>query len=355
MVEKEKKLQSVLNNTIDEKKIFGSSFGIKKDGQTWYGASGNISIDQPYFIASTSKLFTTAIILRLQSDGILHLSDTIDRYIDTSILTNLHVLNGVNYTKSITIQHLLSHTSGIPDYFQDKGKQGESLEKLLVSGKDQYWTAEQAIERSKAIKPLFPPGKEGKAHYSDTNFQLLGKIIETSTNKSYADNITDSILKPLHLSHTYLYSHEEDKNPQTLYYKTKELHIPKAMTSFGADGGVVSTTADMLTFIEAFFTGKLFPINYIGNLQQWNSIFFPMQSGIGIHLFKLPWFFNPTGSIPSFIGHSGLSGALAYYCPKENIYVVGTVNQVAHPEISFKTMIKLVQVIQKTTHFHTHE
>ena len=119
------------------------------------------------------------------------------------------------------------------------------------------------------------------------------------------------------------------------------------MISFGADGGIVSTTADMLTFIEAFFTGKLFPINYIGNLQQWNNIFFPMQSGIGIHLFKLPWFFNPTGSIPSFIGHSGLSGALAYYCPKENIYVVGTVNQVAHPDISFKTMIKLVQVIQK--------
>jgi hypothetical protein len=66
-----------------------------------------------------------------------------------------------------------------------------------------------------------------------------------------------------------------------------------------------------------------------------------MRSGIGIHLFKLPWFFNPIGTVPYFIGHSGLSGALAFYSPKENIFIAGTVNQVAHPDISFKVMIKL--------------
>ena len=110
---------------------------------------------------------------------------------------------------------------------------------------------------------------------------------------------------------------------------------------------MVSTTEDLLLFIEAFFTGKLFPSTYIEELQQWNKIFFPMRSGIGIHLFKLPWIFNPTGGVPYFIGHSGLSGALAYYCPKENIFVVGTVNQVAHPDIAFRTMIKLTQKVLK--------
>jgi CubicO group peptidase (beta-lactamase class C family) len=107
---------------------------------------------------------------------------------------------------------------------------------------------------------------------------------------------------------------------------------------------MVSTTDDMLVFIEGFFTGKLFPADHIEELQQWNRIFFPMRSGMGIHLFKLPWIFYPTGSVPTFIGHSGLSGALAFYNPKENLYIVGTVNQVAHPDLSFKTMIKLSQV-----------
>lgn len=70
-----------------------------------------------------------------------------------------------------------------------------------------------------------------------------------------------------------------------------------------------------------------------------------MLSGIGIHLFKLPRVFNPAGTIPDFIGHSGLSGALAFYSPKENLFIVGTVNQVAHPDISFRTMIKLTQIL----------
>jgi CubicO group peptidase (beta-lactamase class C family) len=119
------------------------------------------------------------------------------------------------------------------------------------------------------------------------------------------------------------------------------------MTSFGPDGGMVSTSSDMLVFIEAFFTGKLFPKSYIEDLQKWNKIFYPMQSGIGIHKFQLPKAFNPTGLIPVFIGHSGLSGALAYYSPRENLYIVGTVNQVAHPDMSFKTMIKLAQAVLK--------
>jgi CubicO group peptidase (beta-lactamase class C family) len=155
------------------------------------------------------------------------------------------------------------------------------------------------------------------------------------------------IINPLELTKTYLYQDPADTTPKALYYRSNELHIPKAMSSFGPDGGIVSTAADMLVFIEAFFKGKIFPALYIDELQVWNKIFFPMRSGIGIHLLKLPWFFNPTGAIPYFIGHSGLSGALAYYSPKENIFVVGTVNQVAQPEISFKTMIKLTQILKK--------
>jgi CubicO group peptidase (beta-lactamase class C family) len=347
MTEKEKSLQAVLDKTVDGKKVLGTSFAVKKDSLTWIGASGNLSKNQSYFIASTTKLFTTAIILYLKSIGKLAIEDKISIYLDTSILNDLHVYKGKDYSDKLTIKHLLAHTSGLPDYFQDKGANGKSLEDELISGNDQYWSFEQTIARTKSIKPLFIPGTKGKAHYSDANFQLLGKIIEIITNKSYSEYCNELIIRPLGMTKTYLYQDSTDNTPKTLYYKAKELHIPQAMTSFGSDGGIVSTSADMLIFIEAFFTGKLFPIEYINKLQIWNKIFFPMRSGIGIHLFKLPWILNPTGNIPYLIGHSGLSGALAYYSPKENIYVVGTVNQVAHPDISFKTMIKLIQILMK--------
>jgi len=345
--EKEKILQTILDKTVDGKKVFGTTFAFKKDTTIWQGSSGNLSKDQPYYIASTTKLFTTAIILKLKAEGKLYLDDKISNYIDTSILSGLHDYKGKDYSQELTIKHLLSHTSGLPDYFQGKGTSGISLENELTEGNDQFWTFEQAIEKTKNMPPLFAPGTKGKANYSDANFQLLGKIIETITQKSYSENCKEIIIQPLGLTKTYLYQDSTDKTPKTLYYKSNELNIPKAMTSFGADGGIVSTSTDMLIFIEAFFTGKLFPSAYIEELQEWNKIFFPMQSGIGIHLFKLPWFFNPTGAVPYFIGHSGLSGALAYYSPKENIFIVGTVNQVAHPDISFKTMIKLTQQIIK--------
>lgn len=338
---KENSLQNVLDHVVDQKRVFGTSFAIKNDHCVWTGASGNLTINQPYFIASTTKLFTTAIILRLIMEEKIRLNDNISRFLDDSVLKGLHIFNGADYSHQITVQNLLAHTSGLPDYFQDKGQGGKSLEKELMNGLDQYWTFEQVVDRTKAMKPYFVPGVKGKAHYSDTNFQLLGKIIENITTKTFSEICSAFIIKPLELSHTYMYNDAADSTPKKLYYKAKELNIPNAMTSFGADGGIVSNSTDMLTFLESFFKGKLFPAEYINQLQVWNRIFYPIKSGIGIHLFKLPWFFDPKGAIPYFIGHSGLSGALAYYSPKKNIYITGTVNQVAYPDISFKIMIKL--------------
>jgi CubicO group peptidase (beta-lactamase class C family) len=340
-------LQTVLDKAVDGKKIFGASFALKKDGLIWEGASGNIGPGQLYFIASTTKLFTTAIVLNLRSKGLLSLDDKISRYLDQQVVNGLHVFKGNDHSAELTVRHLLSHTSGLPDYFQNKGANGKSLEDDLIGKKDQHWTFGEAIDRTKKIKPLFVPGTKGKAHYSDSNFQLLGKIIENITGKPYRENCQEGIIDPLELKNTYLYLDTADKRPKPLYYKADILDIPEAMTSFGPDGGIVSNSGDMLVFIEAFFTGKLFPAEYISGLQQWNRIFFPMQSGTGIHKFQLPLIFNPTGAVPRFIGHSGLSGALAYYCPKENLYIAGTVNQVAHPDLSFRTMIKLTQAAAK--------
>lgn len=345
---RDQSLQKVLNRAVEGKKVFGAVFAIKMDTLNWRGSAGNLSINQPYFIASTTKLFVTTLILQLKEKGKLRLDDRIGVYLPADIMNGLHVYKGKSYAEELTIKHLLAHTSGLPDYFQDKGVSGMSLEKEIASGRDQYWTFEDAIKRTKSMKPLFAPGTKGKAHYSDANYQLLGKIIEQITGKSFGENCTEFILNPLGLTQTYLYRDTADHLPMPLYYKRKKLHIPQAMASFGADGGMVSTASDMLVFAEAFFGGKLFSPENIPALQQWNKIFYPMQSGVGIHLFKLPRMFNPTGIIPYFIGHSGLSGALVFYSPEKNLFISGTVNQVAYPDQSFKTMVKLTQILLRT-------
>jgi D-alanyl-D-alanine carboxypeptidase len=186
VLEKEKLFQAVLDTTVDTKKVMGTSFAIKKDTFFWQGASGNLAIPQPYFIASTTKLFTTAIVLKLIAEGKLGLDDKLSCYLDTSILLGLHIYKGKAFSEALTIKHLLAHTSGLPDYFQGKDGSEKSLEDEITNGHDQYWTFEQAIERAKKMTPLFAPGSKNKAHYSDTNFQLLGSIIETITGQSYS-------------------------------------------------------------------------------------------------------------------------------------------------------------------------
>lgn len=336
-------LQDILNQSVDNKKIFGTSFSLQYQNQIWSGSSGNLRHDSQYFIASTTKLFTTAVILALVSEKRLNPDDYIGKYLEDEITKDLHIFNGRDESKGITIRHLLAHTSGLPDYFQQKDTKGISLEKSILSGHDEFWSFEQVIERTKSLSPLFIPDTPEKAHYSDSNFQLLGKIIENITGSSISSNYEKYIFQPLQLQQTYLYHDIRDTRPQTMYHKNKKLHIPKAMTSFGPDGGIVSTSGEMITFIKAFFNGQLFPLSYIGQLQKWNKIFFPMQSGEGIHRFKLPWIFNPFGNFPELIGHSGLSGALAFCNPEKDIYISGTVNQIAYPDTSFRLAIRLIQ------------
>lgn len=342
----EHKLQSVLDKAVDNRKVFGTSFCVKYKEFSWCGTSGNFQKDDQYFIASTTKLFITALILNFRYKGIISLADKISKYLSEEVVKGLNVFNGKDYSNELTIKNLLAHTSGISDYFQGIGANGKSLEKELMSGNDQFWTFEQAIDLSKNKEPLFIPNQKRKARYSDTNFQLLGRIVENITKKSVSENLNELIFSQLSLQGTYLFEDINDKQPNRLYFKNKALIIPKAMTSFGPDGAIVSTSKEMLQFIQAFFSAKFFPGSYINELKEWNSIFFPIQSGIGIHRFKLPWIFNPFGSIPELIGHSGLSGALAFACPEKEIFVAGTVNQVAHPDISFKVMVKLIQQLK---------
>lgn len=334
--------QDIINKTVDNKLVFGAVISIQKGSENWTGSAGNLSVESKYFIASTTKLYITSIILKLRAEGKLSLDDKISKYLSSDIIDGLHIFKGNDYSNEITIKQLLSHTSGLPDYFEDKKENGKSLLEELTSGNDQSWSFDDAIRLSKKMKPNFKPGEKGKAYYSDTNFQILGKIIETITGKSLSQVLDELILQPLALKNTYLYSNSKDTLPATIYFKNKTLPIPLAMASFGPDGGIVSNSEESIIFLKAFFGGQLFPKEYLNELYQWNSVMFPLEYGVGIMRFKLPRILSPFKPLPELLGHSGLSGAFAYYCPKKDIYLTGTINQIHKPDISYKLMMKLI-------------
>jgi len=341
------KLQKILDDSLKNKYLFGISLSVCDNENNWSGVSGNIQMDDPYFIASTTKLFTSALIFKLREKGMLDFNHKISTFLSEGIMKNLHVLKDKDYSNQITVSNLLAHTSGLPDYFKNKTIGNKTLEKYLTEGNDLKWDFQKVMEWSKKMTPEFEPSKPNKAYYSDTNYQLLGKIIENLYGDQLAVVIQKEICEPLILNQTYLYTDPMDLKPRKIYFKSKELNIPKAMSSFGADGGMVSTSKDLMTFIKGFMEGRLFPKTYLQEIQKWNKIFYPLESGIGIHRFKAPWYFSPFRKIPEVIGHSGLSGAFAFYAPELNTYLTGTVNQIHQPGNAYKLLIKTLLELKK--------
>jgi CubicO group peptidase (beta-lactamase class C family) len=336
-------LQETFERFMGGRNLFGGTVRMEnQDGSfAWEAATGDLADGHQYFIASTTKLYVTAVVLALRSQGKLDLDDLLIDHLPLGLVVGIH-----NYptdvTASLTIRQLMAHTSGLPDYFQQKRPGSKSLKQDITAGRDRAWTFDYVLEATRRMKPAFAPGTPGKAFYSDTNYQLLGKVIETVTGRSLEEVFQTVIFGPLSLNDTYLYTDPADDRPHNLYYKNHALRIPMAMASFGPDGGIVSTAEESMTFLKAFFAGAFFPTEYLPELYHWNRIFFPLQYGVGIMRFQLPGYMSPFRPMPELLGHSGLSGAFAFYAPERGIYLTGTVNQIAQPGRSFRLLVRLL-------------
>ena len=313
----------------------------------WYDAE----VPSPYFIASTTKLYIAAILMQLRAEGSVALDEPVVSYLPAGTMEGIHVLDGQDSSMHITTRHLLSQTSGVADYFEEKGQSGKGqFEKALVQ--DFEWGFEEVLRITKnELKPHFSPGLRGKAHYSDTNYQLLGTLIETISNKPLKEVIKERITQPLGLRDTYLFSSTDI--PQydgilSMLYGTQKIRIPRAMSSVGADGGIVSTALDGILFLKSFMNGELFSSAYIKEMQQeWNPIFSPFEYGMGLMRFKLPRIYSPFDPIPPMIGHSGASGTVLFYVPACDLYISGTINQIKKRALSFRLLVKLVMMFKK--------
>ena len=128
------------------------------------------SPQQPNHLASVGKLFTATIISILYERGELDFEDKISKYLDSELMSQLHVYKGRDYSQEIKIKHLLKQTSGLNDVFY------QLLEQMLKDKTYQLTTREAVMWGKKNLKPVAKPGE--KHFYTDTNYYLLGFIIE---------------------------------------------------------------------------------------------------------------------------------------------------------------------------------
>ena len=301
--------------------------------------------DTPYFIASVTKMYTAAIILGLHQEKRIDLHRPISDYLPASLIRGIHVHQGTDRSDRIRVVHLLNQTSGLADYEADKPRGGRSVLDELKSGHDRAIDLDEAMEIVRRLPPRFAPGTPGKAYYSNANYRLLGAIIESVTGKAMAANFEERIVAPLGLKQTYLFDWTAPRPgnaPATIFLKDAPADVPKYLSSNVSDGGLVSTASECVTFLRAFFEGRLFDEALFERAFTWNPMFFPLRYGYGLMYFRLPRFFWPR-PLPEFIGHSGSTGSFAFTCPSQSIYLAGTVNQIVSPARPFFLMIRLAR------------
>ena len=286
-----------------------------------------------YKIASITKTMTSVVILQLQEEGKLNISDTISKFLadfKVARLNDLHMNKGVSYGNTITIQQLLQHRTGLADIFTDAAFRFYLNEYL---NKKQGWNSEKLMSRYYKYglnrKTHFVP--DSGYYYSDVNYFLLGLIIEKITGETLAQQFRKRIFEPLKMSQTFFEYYEPAIGSGKMAHSfLGKRDITKILnTSYDwAGGGVVSTNADLATFLREIFEGKLYKKDSTLSLMT-TMLPHTLKSGrvsyYGLGLYQ--YTFNGE----KYYGHGGFWGSIIAYNPTKKIIFCGTVNQVNPP------------------------
>lgn len=308
---------------------------------------------QPYHTASVGKTFTSVLLAILAEKGLVKFDNHIAQYLSADIVKNLHIYKGRDYTNDIQIHHLLSHTSGLPDFYEDKPKQGKRLLHQILDNPSRSWTPEETIHWAKEhLSPRFPPGKG--VHYTDTGYNLLGMIIENITGKPYHEVLHDYLFNPLQMKHSYLshYSRPAIKSEQPvahIYIDDLIINVDdyRSFSSFYSGGQTVCTLEDQLLFMKALVHHQIIQKETLDTMMQWNKMRIGMDYGYGLMRMRFIPFTN------KYVGwgHLGASGTCMLYYPIMDLYVIGGFNQTAYQSkgfnfIFFSVLRKLAKYIQ---------
>jgi D-alanyl-D-alanine carboxypeptidase len=227
----------------------------RRGGQVITAASGaaDVATGRPmaaadrFRVGSITKTLVATVVLQLAGEHRLRLSDSIARW-----LPGL-VPNG----QDITVRELLQHTSGLYNYTDDPG-----FLRAFRADPARVWQPQALIRIAVAHPPLFPPGTFG---YSNTDYVLLGLIIQAATGQPLGRELQDRIFVPLGMRHTSLpFAQVIPPSPYAHGYLLGlpggPLDLTRVSPSWAwAAGAVVSTAADLARFYTALLTGRILP------------------------------------------------------------------------------------------------
>ncbi|MDR8408759.1 beta-lactamase family protein [Nonomuraea sp. 3-1Str] len=273
---------------------------VSDGGHTWSGAVGVRDIEREgrpspngYFrIGSVTKTFVATVVLQLVDEGRIQLDDPVDRYLPGLVPGGAQ----------ITVRRLLNHTSHLYDYMSEPGY---STNRWRGDARFRSYQPRELLEVAFAKK--LPD--DGKWHYSNTNYVVLGLLVEKLTGHPYGKEVTRRILRPLGLRHTVVPGDRAGlPAPHAKGYEPLPGLVDATRMNPSLDwaaGEMISTAADLERFMSALLDGKLISKTSLQAMRTTVETGAGFGYGLGLQAYRLP-----CGTV---WGHSGeLIGYLTF-------------------------------------------
>ena len=251
-LDKDGQIENLLFERIDNDELYGAVFHIEQGNETIHTAAGNLDEDQPFSIASVTKMFTASVIFQMAEEGLITMDDTIDMYLAPEEYSGLHVYEGTEYSDSITIGQLVSQTTGLPAYAESEAEGLTLVEESIDNGDAFTFTSKLNSAKDEGARFINGEG----AYYADINYDILGEIIERVSEDTLESQYEQYIFEPLGLSDTSLADADSEVPPVAV--EGVERDITPILENMHASGGIISTSDDLMIFLKSFFNGGMF-------------------------------------------------------------------------------------------------
>ena len=310
---------------------------------TWTGAAGLGEIDtdtvmrpdDKFRAGSLTKPFISVIVLQLVEEGLIALDDTLPEVLPESVTGKFP------NSDQMTVRMLLNHTAGLPDFMDLAGPEliGVALGGPGVEpNPGKVWTEEEFLDFAAALEPLFAPGEA--QGYSNTDYLLLGMVIEEATGQTWREEFRDRIIEVLDLENTLLPEIDDRTIPGDYAHGYADfgggvMDATELTTAsvVGAAGGqsLVTTPEDLARFMDAALAGELFQKDEtLDEMLTWvdwpdGNPLSPYLDNYGLGLMMADF-----GSGIEGIGHSGDTPGgyhvFAFHLPDQDMTISGAVN-----------------------------
>lgn len=310
------------------------------------------SVTQPFHVASVGKLMTAVLIARLVERRLLEFVTPVGRLLPARELDGLPAATGVDIRNDVTVEHLLTHTSGLPDFFEpQRGHHTNASIRAIVNEPERRWTPSDLLAEARALPAVGYPGE--RFHYADTGYVLLGRIAEEVAGVTLSDLLRIQVYEPSGMEQTSTpYSDAQtiddvlSLDVAPFWIGRHELTRALAVSLDWAGGGQVAPAEDLVRFQRALHGGRLISADHLTRLiRPRRRLRRGIHYGAGSMTLKFAEFGPWWRALPEPVGHLGVWATHLFYYPRQDAHVVLNFHSTREMSRSFRVHASIARLI----------